>query len=109
MVASVSAGGRRALRVLCVGSSPHQRLVQPRGTRVPDRDLAATRVAHVLVMIGTDRRLSSSTSLAVRSPELSSFILKTCVCTVGYYLPNHQLVICTDLLDSFEDLAELLG
>ena len=27
----------------------------------------------------------------------------------GYYPPNHQLVIGTDPLDSFEELAELLG
>ena len=30
-------------------------------------------------------------------------------CAVGYYPPNHQLVIGTDPLDSFEELAELLG
>lgn len=29
--------------------------------------------------------------------------------TLGYYPPNHQLVIGTDPLDSFEELAELLG
>ena len=28
---------------------------------------------------------------------------------LGYYPPNHQLVIGTDPLDSFEELAELLG
>ena len=28
---------------------------------------------------------------------------------IGYYPPNHQLVIGTDPLDSFEELAELLG
>ena len=31
------------------------------------------------------------------------------VFALGYYPPNHQLVIGTDPLDSFEELAELLG
>ena len=109
VIASASDGSQRALRTLCVGSALHQRLVPPGSMIVRGRNQATSRVAHALVMMGTDRRLFSSTSLAVRSPDLSSFILKTCMCTVGYYLPNHQLVICTDLLDSFEDLAELLG
>ena len=30
-------------------------------------------------------------------------------CARGYYPPNHQLVIGTDPLDSFEELAELPG
>ena len=31
------------------------------------------------------------------------------MCAVGYHPPNHQLVIGTDSLDSFEELAELHG
>jgi len=45
--------------------------------------------------------------LAVR-PRLSPLFLILTI-HVGYYPPNHQLVIGTDPLDSFEELAELLG
>ena len=82
MLASASADGRRAPPTLCVGSGRHLRLVPPRGTRVLDWDRAAVRVAHVLVVMGADQRRSSSTSLAIRPHEVSSFILTTYVCTV---------------------------
>ena len=108
MIASGSDGSQRALRTLCVGSALRQRLVPPRGMRVWGRNLAASRVAHVLVMTGTDQRPSSSTSLAVRLSELPSTILTNFACTVGYYPPTYQLVIGTDLLNPFEELAELL-
>ena len=109
VIASASDGNQRALRTVCVGSALHQRLVPPRGMRVRGRNLAASRAAHALVMMGTDRRPSSSTSLAVRLPELPSIILTDFACTVGYDPPTHQLVIGTDPLDPFEELAELLG
>jgi hypothetical protein len=113
-----SVGGRRARRMLCVGLDlrlhPHRGLVLVlvlRGMRVrePERgQRAAPRLARGRAMMGMGRRRSSFTSLAVRA-SADSPVCFMLMASAGYYPPNHQLVIGTDPLDSFEELAELLG
>ena len=61
---------------------------------------------------GTIPPPSSFTLLAVSIPTdfipLFTWLMLNCLC-LGYYPPNCQLVVGTDPIDSFEELAELLG
>jgi len=106
--AVVNADGHRAPRMLSTGCGQCTARAQHAGS-APVR--AAVRVTHARAMTCTVRRRSSFMSSVVRIPTCFPLVSNSYLHMrqTGYYPPNHQLVIGTDPLDSFEELAELLG